>query len=226
MEQWKQTLYQIWNQMGLDAETVAEYEQILFRPIDPSLGLFDHVKWGSELNGLLWLEHAGIHQIEHTDDEYLAAWWHCYGMDEHGQRQWFDWEEVIDRLRETQGSKPCVFWNQMDATERHAWRQIPKVFARPSKRWRPQPTFKLFRGVGVHESNELLTEGYDVGISWTTSLKTAEWFANRYKSETVNGYVLEHEFTINDILGVKLGRNENEFIVDPGCIDDLVINQV
>jgi len=227
MEQWKQSLYQLWKMMGFDAETVAEYERILFRPINPSMGLVHNAMWGSELTGLLWLENAGIHQIEHTVDEYLAAWWHCYGMDEHGQKQWFAWDEVIERLRDTLvGSKPCVFWNQMDATERHAWRQLPKAFPRTSNRWPIQPTFTLFRGIGVPQSDEPLTEGYDVGISWTDSLETAQWFAKRYKSETVNGYVLECKFTIHEILGVKLGRNEREFLVDPGMVMDVSVTQV
>ena len=227
MEQWKQSLYQLWKMMGFDAETVAEYERILFCDVDPKRSLIDNmVRIGGDKR-LLWLENAGIHQIPQTADEYLGAWWFAYGMDEHGQHQWFEWDEVIGRLRDTLvGSKPCVFWNQMDATERHAWRQLPKAFPRTSNRWPIQPKFTLFRGIGVPESNEPSTEGYDVGISWTDSLETAQWFAKRYKSETVNGYVLECEFTIHEILGVKLDREEREFIVDPEMVMDVSVTQV
>ena len=227
MEQWKQDLYGLWETMGFDAATVAEYERILFWNVDPKESLIENAFMMGGQKRLLWLENAGIYQIQHTVDEYLAAWWFAYGMDEHGQQQWFAWDEVIERLHDTfMGSKPCVFWNQMDATERHAWRQLPKAFPRTSNRWPIQPTFTLFRGIGVPQSDEPSTKGYDVGISWTDSLETAQWFAKRYKSETVNGYVLECKFTIHEILGVNLGRKEREFIVDPEDVMDVSVTQV
>jgi hypothetical protein len=238
---WKQNLYNLWQHMGFDAETVAHYERILFQPVDPSKSLEDNAFMMGGRHRLLWLENAGIHQIPHTHDDYLNAWWFAYGMDEHGQHGWFDWADVIDAL--TNGGDydtPCVFWNQMDEKEREVFGHssaiaaldaIGMVSIDPPVAGNVAPVRKtLWRGVGVPKDKHVMTDPYDIGISWTDSLTTADWFAKRYKSDDVDGFVIEAAFDFrgiaNQILGVNLGRGEREFLVDTHTVHDLRVRQV
>ena len=88
----------------------------------------------------------------------------------------------------------------------------------------------MWRGVGVPKDKHLMTDPYDIGISWTDSMNRAVWFANRYKSDDVDGYVIEASFDCseksNQILGVNFGRGENEYLVDTHTVHKLRILQV
>ena len=238
---WKQNLYNLWQHMGFDAETVAHYERILFQPVDPSKSLQDNAFMMGGRHRLLWLENAGIHQIPHTHDDYLNAWWFAYGMDEHGQHGWFDWREVIDAL--TNGGDydtPCVFWNQMNEKERDDFSMrttlseldaLGPIDIEVTKFGTINPVrTTLWRGVGVPKDKHLMTDPYDIGISWTASMHQAVWFANRYKSDDVDGYVIEASFDCseksNQILGVNLDRGEREYLVDTHTVHNLRVRQV
>lgn len=71
---------------------------------------------------------------------------------------------------------------------------------------------KLYRGITKF--------GNPYGLSWTTNLDTAKWFANRFNiNDRDNGnYVIEAEVNKEDILAYFSGRNENEVIVDTSNI--------
>jgi len=50
------------------------------------------------------------------------------------------------------------------------------------------------------------------GLSWTNNKKTAEWFANRWKTK---GRVLSGTINKKDIFAVFLDRNESEIVLNP-----------
>jgi hypothetical protein len=68
----------------------------------------------------------------------------------------------------------------------------------------PKQTVTIYRGCGL---------GYQFGISWTKSPGRAAWFARRFNQE--KGQVWVGEVGPQEILGIFLGRGEEEVVVDP-----------
>lgn len=62
------------------------------------------------------------------------------------------------------------------------------------------------RGVAVHRNPE--------GISWTQDLKTAQWFAQRFDSHKLQGYVRTGIIDKKHILAYFDDRGEKEIVVD------------
>lgn len=65
---------------------------------------------------------------------------------------------------------------------------------------------RVFRGVAVGRNAK--------GLSWTQNLKTAEWFAHRFDTDTKQGYVETAVAKKSDILAYFNTRNEDELVVD------------
>lgn len=61
--------------------------------------------------------------------------------------------------------------------------------------------------------------GYRDGISWTKSPERADWFAGRFNKG--NKYIYAGEATPNTILGIFLGRGEEEVVVSPRRLKNL-----
>ena len=67
-------------------------------------------------------------------------------------------------------------------------------------------TLKVYRGVAAGRNPK--------GLSWTTSLDTAKWFANRFNQGDKTGYIQEATVSKNDVLAYFNVRNEEEVVVD------------
>lgn len=65
---------------------------------------------------------------------------------------------------------------------------------------------RIFRGVAVGRNAK--------GLSWTQNLRTAEWFAHRFDTDTKQGYVETAVAKKSDILAYFNTRNEDELVVD------------
>ena len=65
---------------------------------------------------------------------------------------------------------------------------------------------RVYRGVAVHRNPE--------GISWTQDLKTAQWFAQRFDSHKLQGYVRTGIIDKKHILAYFDDRGEKEIVVD------------
>lgn len=65
------------------------------------------------------------------------------------------------------------------------------------------------------------SEEFSDGLSWTTDLKTAQFFANRFKRKKLKGIVLVGEIQKSDILAYINNRSEHEIICDIELIKDL-----
>ena len=71
----------------------------------------------------------------------------------------------------------------------------------------PHDTFQIWRG------------GSRDGFSWTTDVKVAHWFANRWKQELP---VWTATVSKSDVIGFYDGRGEKEVIVHPDYISHLI----
>ena len=69
----------------------------------------------------------------------------------------------------------------------------------------------VYRGVAVGRNPK--------GLSWTCNKATAEWFANRYNTETKRGYIQSVDVAKNCILAYFNSRNEDELVVDTTMIE-------
>lgn len=234
---WKNKLHTHWKRMGFDSQTVAEYEQIFFCDVDATKTLHENSMRIISKHRLFWLEKAGIHQIPHTREEYLKAWWSAYGLDEHPQHVWFGLDEVISRLRKDDNcSDNCLFWNQMNDEERDAYNEFEEIWMRiqiseilkvPDGLLRGK--VKLWRGVTVHKKREVSLKPHEIGKSWTDDWDKARWDAARNKSQDANGFIIEATFETNteknickpnQILGLKLGWRGREFLVDTSYVQE------
>ena len=72
-------------------------------------------------------------------------------------------------------------------------------------------TIKVYRGVN--------RGGSPYGLSWTTSLETAEWFAKRFGDD---GKVYELEVPNKHVLAIIDDRDESEVVVDTRNLEDKV----
>lgn len=86
----------------------------------------------------------------------------------------------------------------MDKDEYKVWEDLPE-------------TFVVYRGVGHKRT--------PYGLSWTTHLETAEWFANRWGT---NGYIEEATIEKKHALAYFNGRNEDEVVVDVFAIKNKI----
>lgn len=62
----------------------------------------------------------------------------------------------------------------------------------------------VYRGVAVRRNPN--------GLSWTPNLKTAQWFANRFNTETKKGYVQTAKVSKSKVLAYFNTRNEDEIV--------------
>lgn len=62
----------------------------------------------------------------------------------------------------------------------------------------------VYRGVAVRRNPN--------GLSWTPNLKTAQWFANRFNTETKKGYVQTAIVSKSKVLAYFNTRNEDEIV--------------
>lgn len=76
-------------------------------------------------------------------------------------------------------------------------------------------TLTVYRGLSSLSSK--------TGISYTTSLDVAKFFANRFKSDGFTQIILKAEIHKNDVLAFFNGRNEEEIVVDYPRIKDKIV---
>ena len=86
----------------------------------------------------------------------------------------------------------------MNEEEHQTYQQLPE-------------TFTVYRGV---------TPGHNPsGLSWTTSLEKAKWFANRFGE----GYIRQGTANKSDVLAYFSGRgSEEEIVISPKSLQDLI----
>lgn len=77
---------------------------------------------------------------------------------------------------------------------------------------------KLEDTVTVYRGTTSVNEGSVDALSWTLSLKTAEWFAHRFGED---GTVYKAVIGKEHILALFNGRNEQEVIVEPQYLTDI-----
>ena len=65
----------------------------------------------------------------------------------------------------------------------------------------------VYRGVAVDRKRN--------GISWTTDLSVAKWFADRFNTDVRKGYVLRTEISKADVLAFFSRRGEKEIVCKP-----------
>jgi hypothetical protein len=58
------------------------------------------------------------------------------------------------------------------------------------------------------------------GLSWTFNPRKADWFANRFNKKGL-GHVYKAHIPKEGVLGIFLGRNEDEVVVEPKLLYDL-----
>lgn len=66
--------------------------------------------------------------------------------------------------------------------------------------------FKVYRGVSIGRNEK--------GLSYTRSLETAQWFANRFNRDGLHGYVQEAEIKKENAIAYFNTRGEDEIVVD------------
>lgn len=76
-------------------------------------------------------------------------------------------------------------------------------------------TFTIYRGVSVGHNPK--------GLSWTRSLKTAQWFADRFNLGEEKGYIQTAVAKKENVLAYFNTRNEDEIVYDT---TDLVIERL
>ncbi len=64
------------------------------------------------------------------------------------------------------------------------------------------------------------------GMAWTTDIKKARWFADRFKEIRPPTFVYVATVPPHAVLGSIAGRNENEVIVNPSCLRGRVTPRV
>jgi hypothetical protein len=61
----------------------------------------------------------------------------------------------------------------------------------------------------------------NLGIAWSLSRQTAEWFAYRFLTERETPYLWSGIVATKDIYAYIVARNEEEIVVDPSHVEDL-----
>lgn len=89
----------------------------------------------------------------------------------------------------------------MDEKDYAAWETLPE-------------TMELYRGVGISRKQ--------YGLSWTTNLEKATWFAHRFDREGQYGYVQKAIVSKKDMLAYFQSREEEEVVVDTFKIKKMI----
>ena len=89
----------------------------------------------------------------------------------------------------------------MDEKDYAAWKALPE-------------TMELYRGVGVSRKQ--------YGLSWTTNLEKATWFAHRFDKGPEMGYVQKAIVSKKDMLAYFQSREEEEVVVDTFKIKKMI----
>jgi hypothetical protein len=76
-------------------------------------------------------------------------------------------------------------------------------------------TLTIYRGVGHVDAV--------AGLSWTTSVDTAIWFAKRYEHGDRTPMVSTGKVQKSDVLAHFLGRSENEIVVLPDAVSNIEV---
>lgn len=158
-------------------------------------------------------EFEGSHSL--SEDEFYRRYW---GRPNHDR----DMPDLILSMIEY-----AVFTSEAAVSlMRHAWMntEFPSQNADP-ERWvdnfttagwvsdddspRPTEPIRLYRGAELEHA---------AGMSWTASVDTARWFANRW---TKGGEVFWAIFQPDELLARFTTRNEDEYVVDTVYLDNL-----
>lgn len=122
-----------------------------------------------------------------SDKDY----WRCVGQ------AWIDSENIWQNLqtwKELWSSNRPYRDMCMDEDDREVYASLPE-------------TMTVFRGVHDKGATKRTRKK---GISWSLSREKAEWFANRYRSETT--FVMEGTVARKDVLAYFNGRSEQEIV--------------
>ena len=79
-------------------------------------------------------------------------------------------------------------------------------------------TVTVYRGVAVGRNPK--------GLSWTANHSTAEWFANRFNTDTKKGYIQKATVSKSKVVAYFNSRNEDELVVDTKGIDIQIEEQM
>ena len=74
---------------------------------------------------------------------------------------------------------------------------------------------EVFRGI---HSSDIKS---NLGFSWTTNKKLAEWFSRRFQNEPSKPYILTGRLDTSDIIFITNDRNEEEIITLPNKVREL-----
>lgn len=89
----------------------------------------------------------------------------------------------------------------MDEKDYAAWETLPE-------------TMELYRGVGISRKQ--------YGLSWTTNLEKAAWFAHRFDKGSEMGYIQKAIVSKKDMLAYFQSREEEEVVVDTFKIKKMI----
>lgn len=132
--------------------------------------------------------------LSKTDfDEYLAFVW----VNSENPNQ--DANVAIPQL--IQWFKKANKRTLMDKDELAYYEQLPEIV-------------DIYRGIAVGRAE---TEG----LSWTCKYKTAEWFSNRYNTDTEHGYIVKGKIKKENIFAYFNSRNEDEILCDSTKVYDV-----
>ena len=99
------------------------------------------------------------------------------------------WDNLADRLRVAHGAVPA--YNFMSADNRVFFDSLPN-------------NVTIYRGA---------SREFALGISWTTDIAKADWFARRFEEDTAA--VFSGTVCKRDVWAVFTDRKENEILCDP-----------
>lgn len=77
--------------------------------------------------------------------------------------------------------------------------------------------FKVYRGVSVGRNPQ--------GMSWTANKEKARWFANRFNTESENGYIQAATVHKEDVLAYFNNRDEDEIVINTKSLSDIKIEK-
>jgi hypothetical protein len=79
-------------------------------------------------------------------------------------------------------------------------------------------TLVLYRGAAA---------GHEDGMAWTTNLDRATWFATRFNGQVGGVHTVRRiEVDRDAVLAVFHRRGEDEYVLDPGLIEDYEVTEV
>lgn len=96
----------------------------------------------------------------------------------------------------------------MNSDELERFKKLPKVI-------------KIYRGVRVKKNEKLNLD--NLGISYTLDEERAKWFAKRLQCDGDKPILLSAEIRKKDIFSLFLDRGEDEIVVNPNLIRNLLV---